>query len=333
MKTLLFSLILLFNLNTYAQESLPDGLYAKFITNKGDILLKLYYQETPLTVINFVGLAQGNKKNSANNDEPYYDGLKFHRVIKNFMIQGGDPLGNGTGGPGYKFPDEITHLKHDSAGILSMANSGPNTNGSQFFITHLATPHLDGKHTVFGKTVKGLEVVNKIKKGDVIKKVEIIRIGEEAKNFQTDESAFINQHKQLGLTSKALRDLDSKKFQQFISKNYLNSQKTNSGLHYIVLKKGVGKQAKIGDKVEAHYILKLQNGKEIANSYKQNKPLTSKVGVGQLIKAWDEILPMMKVGEKRLIIAPYPLAYGEKGYNIIPPKATLIFEIELLKIH
>ena len=333
--SILFFLALLLSLNTAKAtfDKLNDGLYAKIITNKGDILINLAYKKAPLTVINFVGLAEGTKKNNVLSGQPYYDGLKFHRVVNNFMIQGGDPLGNGTGGPGYQFSDEITNLKHDSAGILSMANSGKNTNGSQFFITHLPTPHLDGKHTVFGKVVSGLSVVNKIKKGDAIKHIKIIRVGKVAKTFQTNQKAFLAQQTKYKKKSQQANIEQKKEFLKFIKTYYPNSQSTPSGLHYIVLKKGAGKQAKVGDTVTAHYILKLTDNKEIANSRKERTPFTTQIGVGRLIKAWDEMLPTMKEGERRIIIAPYQLAYGQKGVGIIPPKATLIFDVELLKIN
>ncbi len=173
------------------KSELADGLYAKFVTSRGDILCMLEFEKTPLTVCNFVGLAEGTKKCNKPEGTRFYDGLKFHRVIQRFMIQGGCPRGTGTGGPGYKFPDEFDKsLKHDKPGILSMANSGRNTNGSQFFITHVPTPHLNNRHTVFGHVVKGQNVVNAIKKNDLIKKIEIIRVGDKAKAFKTDEAAF-----------------------------------------------------------------------------------------------------------------------------------------------
>lgn len=166
-------------------EPAEDGLYARITVSKGEVLLKLEHQKAPLTVANFVGLAEGKIKNDAKPaGTPYYDGLKWHRVIYPFMIQGGDPAGNGQGGPGYKFRDEIhPDLKHNRAGTLSMANAGPATNGSQFFITHKETPWLDGKHAVFGYVVSGQDVVDGTQQGDSITKVEILRVGKDAKNF------------------------------------------------------------------------------------------------------------------------------------------------------
>ena len=172
-------------------KDLKEGLYAQFDTSKGQIIAVLYYKQVPITVINFAGLALGTIASNQNPSKKYYDGIVFHRVIKDFMIQGGDPTGTGRGGPGYKFPDEfVDELKHDSPGILSMANAGPGTNGSQFFITHIATPWLDNKHTVFGKVIKGQDVVNKIEQGDKINALTIIRIGKDALAFKTDQESF-----------------------------------------------------------------------------------------------------------------------------------------------
>lgn len=181
-----------FIVNVNAGEYKDDGLYAEMDTTKGKIVLVLEFEKVPITVCNFVGLAEGTIKNEAKKKgEPYFDGLYFHRVIKDFMIQTGCPKGNGTGGPGYTFPDEFhASLRHDRPGILSMANRGPNTGGSQIFITHKATPWLDRKHAVFGHVLDGMDVVNSIQRGDKIKTVRIIRVGEKAKKFKTDNDTF-----------------------------------------------------------------------------------------------------------------------------------------------
>lgn len=204
--SLIITLFLFFALNGYSTSSfvvaskyevlgkekkpkLEKGLYAEIETSKGKILLKLEMEKTPLTVANFVGLAEGKIKNSAKADGvPFYDGLKFHRVIANFMIQGGDPQGTGMGGPGYAFKDEcFDDMKFTGPGILAMANAGPKTNGSQFFITHVATPWLNMKHTIFGHVLEGQDVVNSIAQGDTIIKIKIIRKGKVAKKFKADK--------------------------------------------------------------------------------------------------------------------------------------------------
>src|SRR6056300_1723373 len=187
-------------------NDLKHGLYAQMNTNKGSILIELHYDKTPLTVCNFVGLAEGTITNTFKGaGEAYYNGLTFHRVIDNFMIQGGDPTGSGAGGPGYQFADEIhPELKHTGPGILSMANAGPGTNGSQFFITHVATPWLDGKHTVFGKVIDGQDVVDAIQGGDKIEKLEIIRKGDAANNFEVSKEAFDKMNEEI--TRKAMEE-------------------------------------------------------------------------------------------------------------------------------
>ena len=311
----------------------PDGLYAKIETNKGDIYLKLEYKKTPMTVANFVGLAEGTIPNTARPHQPFYNGLIFHRVIKDFMIQGGCPKFNGTGDPGYKFPDEIdTTLKHDGPGILSMANAGPNTNGSQFFITHKETPWLNGKHTVFGKVVTGQDVVNAIQQNDTIRKIIILRKGKDAENFDAPkifETLKKQKENEIILAQKQREELE----QKIIHEKFANAQTSPSGLKYIIEKEGDGPKPSVGQTVVVHYTGTLLDGKKFDSSYDRHQPLEIPIGVGKVIKGWDEGIMMLKKGSKAKLIIPSSLGYGEQGYpGVIPPKSWLIFDVELLDI-
>jgi peptidylprolyl isomerase len=310
------------------------GLYAEMETSKGMIVLKLEYEKTPMTVANFTGLARGLIKNDIKNNEPYYDGLTFHRVINDFMIQGGCPKGNGTGGPGYKFPDEIDRsLKHDEPGVLSMANAGPGTNGSQFFITHKATPWLDGKHTVFGKVLFGQDVVNGIEKGDLIKKLEIVAIGEKAESFEISQSAFDNYRNKF-LSGADERTEKEKKIQLGIIENQWPSAiKHESGIQYVVHDAGTGNtKPQKGQKVKVHYTGKFLDGKQFDSS-KDRGPIDIPIGVGRVIKGWDIAIMDMVEGEKRTLIIPPHLGYGKRGYPpVIAPDSYLVFDVELLSI-
>lgn len=309
---------------------MQDGLYANFHTTKGDILVELEYKKTPGTVGNFVALAEGKLENKAiPQGKPYYDGLQFHRVIPDFMIQGGDPKGNGTGGPGYNFEDEINpDLKHDAPGKLSMANSGPGTNGSQFFITHTATPWLDGKHTVFGKVLEGQEVVDKIKQGDKIEKLEIIREGDEAKQFNAVEEFRIFNG------TKAERETAAKEQQEELLGELASGfEETPSGLRYKIEKKGTGAKAEKGKTVAVHYKGMLPDGKVFDSSYQRNEPIEFPLGKGQVISGWDEGIQLLNEGGQARFVIPSHLAYGERGAGgVIPPNATLIFDVELVSV-
>ena len=312
------------------KSDLKDGLYAEIKTSKGDILLELEYKKVPMTVMNFVGLAEG-VLNLQDEGEPFYDGLNFHRVIPDFMIQGGCPKGDGTGGPGYRFPDEFDpSLKHTGPGILSMANAGPGTNGSQFFITHVATPWLDGKHSVFGHVVEGQNVVNKIKTGDRIESVTIIRVGEDAEKFVCTKQAFSDLVEKVEEEANKKEAEEQKKIDREIDNRYPGAIKTPSGLKYVVLKEGSGdKSPKYGQNVTVHYQGTFLNGKIFDSSILRGEPATFKIG--QVIEGWNEALQTMKRGEKRTLIIPYQLGYGIHGYpGVIPPKSTLIFDVELL---
>jgi len=316
-----------------AADKLADGLYAKFDTSKGEIMVRLEFEKTPLTVANFVGLAEGSKDSNKSKGTHFYDGLTFHRVIADFMIQGGDPQGTGVGGPGYTFPDEIdSSLKHDGPGVLSMANAGPGTNGSQFFITHVATPWLDGKHTVFGRVVSGQEVVNKIAQGDTIKTLTIVREGDKAKAFKADQKAFDDLLKKIADASQAKLQSETAKQQATIKQKWPKAITTPSGLMYVVTKEGTGDATpKKGATVTAHYTGTFLEGGKFDSSVDRNQPFQFPVGMGRVIKGWDEAFLAMKKGEKRTLIIPPGLAYGARGAGgVIPPNATLVFDVELL---
>lgn len=307
----------------------PDGVYAEMVTNKGTIYLNLHYKATPLTVSNFVGLAEGKIKNSAKAEgTPYYNGLKFHRVIENFMIQGGDPAGNGTGGPGYQFEDEfVDSLKHTGPGVLSMANAGPGTNGSQFFITHVKTDWLDNKHTVFGKVIKGQDVVDAIRQGDSIVELRIVRKGAEAEAFQVDNNSFAN------VRDRKLKGKDFARFEEEVLKLYPTAKKTSSGLWYVVTQEGTGTKAMPGKTVKVHYSGKLADGSEFDNSYMRGEPIEFTLGVGQVIPGWDEGIALMSVGAKYKLIIPSTLGYGPRGAGgVIPGNSTLVFDTELVEV-
>ncbi|MCC4214318.1 peptidylprolyl isomerase [Leeuwenhoekiella parthenopeia] len=309
---------------------MQDGIYAKFHTPKGEILVKLEHEKTPGTVGNFVALAEGNLENSAKKQgTPYYDGLKFHRVIPDFMIQGGCPQGTGTGNPGYQFDDEFdSSLKHDTPGVLSMANAGPGTNGSQFFITHTATPWLDGKHTVFGKVVEGQDVVDAVAQGDKMEQVEIIRVGEQAEKFNAVEAFRTFE----GAREKRIAEERAKKAEA-LDKLSQGFKETKSGLRYQIIQEGNGKKAETGKMVSVHYKGQLADGTVFDSSYKRNQPLDFQVGVGQVIAGWDEGIGLLKVGDKARFVIPSDLGYGSRGAGgVIPPDAILVFDVELMDV-
>ena len=306
-----------------------NGIYAKFTTSKGDVLVNLEFEKTPGTVGNFVALAEGNLENSLNpQGTPYYDGLKFHRVIPDFMIQGGCPLGTGTGNPGYKFDDEFhPDLKHDTPGKLAMANSGPATNGSQFYITHVPTPWLDNKHTVFGSVIEGQDVVDAIAQGDEMK-LEILRIGDLAQNFNAVEAFRTFEG------SREKREAEEKaKQKEMLDKVAAGYDETESGLRYQILQKGNGKKATKGAGVSVHYKGQLLDGTVFDSSYKRKEPIDFNVGLGQVIAGWDEGIQLLQVGDKARFVIPSNLAYGSAGAGgVIPPNATLIFDVELMAV-
>lgn len=351
---LLLSIFTLFTSCTKSYDNLKEGLYADIETAKGNMIVKLEFEKVPNTVANFVTLAEG--KNPFVSEEfkgkPFYDGLKFHRVIGDFMIQGGDPNGDGSGGPGYKFKDEFhPDLKHSKAGILSMANAGPSTNGSQFFITHKETPWLDNMHTVFGEVVEGLEVINTIAADDVIEKITIIRIGNAAKKFDAVK-IFKNYYSSV---AKEIKEAEEKTKQiienkaKEITTLKATGTKTKSGLIYQILKKGGDKKPSNGAQVFVNYAGYLENGQLFDTSYedvaklfgKFNQqraqqggytPIPSTIGNLQFIPGFIEGINMMNFGDKLMLYIPAELGYGQQGAgDVIPPNANIIFEVELLE--
>ena len=311
---------------TGAQANYPDledGLYAELITSEGTILISLEYDKVPITVANFVGLVEGDL-NEQGDMEPYYDGLTFHRVIANFMIQTGDPTGTGSGGPGYTFPDEFhPRLLHTGPGVVSMANRGPNTNGSQIFITHQATNHLDGKHSVFGRVLVGQEVVDKIKQGDKIRKASIIRVGDSVKNYEVTREDFNGLIADYW-SSRRAADL------RLIEEKWPETNETVTGIRYIILQEGEGGENPGSDStVTVNYTGMFIDGTIFDTTSRRGEPLA--FPVNRVIQGWQEMLKGMVKGEIRLAIIPPEQGYGEQGFQgVIPPNSFLVFEMELL---
>ncbi len=316
-----------------ATTAAKEGLFAEIQTPKGKMLLELYYQKTPITVANFVALAEGTHPFVSENykGKKFYDGLLFHRVIKDFMIQGGDPLGNGSGGPGYAFKDEITEDTFTGPGILAMANAGPKTNGSQFFITHKETSWLNGKHTIFGKIITGQDVVNAIVQNDAIQTITIMRNGAAAKAFDAPK-VFADYYNAIAAEEQkaeaARQAANAVVLKEFTEKGNV----TPSGLRYIVLQEGTGEKPLATSNVKVHYTGMLTDGKIFDSSVQRGQPID--FGLNQVIKGWTEGVQLMPEGSKYKFYIPYQLAYGDRGAGgVIPPKADLIFEVELLKIN
>lgn len=341
---------------------LEDGIYANMKTNKGDILLKLEFEKTPVTVANFVSLAEGTNEQVVDSlkGKPYYDGIVFHRVIADFMIQGGDPTATGSGSPGYKFIDEFPKneegeliLKHDKPGILSMANSGPTTNGSQFFITHKDTPWLDGLHTVFGNVIKGQSVVDSIAQMDTIQSVEIIKLGKDAKKFKADEkftTYFEKQAEELKKKEEALKIVHEEALKKF-EENRAKAIELPSGLKYVITETKDGVKPNSGASVKVHYAAYGTDGKLFMSSYKDvseryqvyneardkqggYEPFTTVYGPeARLIPGFREGLQQMKVGDKAMFFIPSHLGYGPQGARgMIPPNTDLVFELEITEL-
>lgn len=354
LKFLAVGLIAFFSSCNDPYSKLEDGMYADIKTNKGEIIVKLEFEKTPITVANFVSLAEGKNPfvDEQFKDKPFYDSLKFHRVIPDFMIQGGDPAGDGSGGPGYKFKDEFhPDLKHSKGGILSMANAGVGTNGSQFFITHKETPWLDGKHTVFGEVIEGKQVVDSIIANDIIEKVTIVRKGANAKKF--DAVKIFKDYFSVDAVAQkeAQKVLDKTKADKAAAIAALKTEgtTTKSGLIYKITKTADGKKPAKGSQVFIHYAGFLQNGELFDSSYEDVSKLFGKYDANRaqqngyqpfpfnfgdkqgLIPGFIEGIELLSIGDKAMVYIPSRLGYGNQGAgNVIPPDTDIIFEIELL---
>ena len=325
MRRLLVIFTLLFS--TFSIANLDDGIYAHLTTSKGEITVELAYKKAPLTVTNFIALSEGTKVSNKELGTPFYDGLVFHRVIDEFMIQGGDPKGNGTGGPGYMFADEFSDLIHDRPGVLSMANSGPNTNGSQFFITHVPTPWLDGKHSVFGSVVEGMDVVNSVKQGDILEAVRIERVGAEANQFAANEDSFnalISKANENILASLKRRQQD---FESYVSLSYPSAKETDLGYFTRVNKQGDDVSPNKGQIVSVDIALKANTGEVMRAA---GSPIPFILGNGEIISIVEENAQEMTIGEERTVIATYESVFGDAPSGNIPQDAFIIFDLILI---
>ena len=349
-----FIIILIINFScNMSQKNNNDTIYASIETSKGTIKANLYYDLTPVTVANFISLTEGENKEVSEQykGKKYYNGITFHRVIPDFMIQGGDPTGTGSGSPGYNFKDEfIDELKHNSGGILSMANAGPATNGSQFFITHKETPWLDGVHTVFGKVVVGQEIVDKIEQGDSIINIEIIREGSSAKRFNAPKifsNHFKEEEKRKKEAEKALDKLKND-VSNIHEKLKEKARETSTGLKFFINEKGNGEMVDENKTILTHYAVYFEDGNlldtsilDVAEKYNMfdsrraqaggYSPIEAKVGPkDMMIQGFKEGLKLLKIGDKATLFLPYYLAYGETESRGIPAKSNLIFEVEIV---
>ena len=326
----------------YKYEDLGEGIFAEFYTNKGLIVTKLYFEDKPLTVSNFVSLAEGNNPLVTDSLKgiPFYDNTLFHSVVPDFIIQGGDRTATGLGHPGYKFADEFiifksgkVKYKHGTKGVLSMANSGVNSNGAQFFFTQKETPWLDGKHSVFGFAQKGRTVLDDIQAMDTLYAVKIVRQGKQAQVFNAPE-IFVNRLAYLDSLEVAKEQEYVLKKEAFLEQmNYPEAELSPKGIRIFTKVAGNGPRAQSNQLLQVHYVGYLEDGTVFDSSYKRNKPLTFRLDVDQLISGWTEGIRGLREGSEVTLFIPYYLAYGEEGrLPLIPEKADLVFDMKLVKV-
>jgi len=315
-------------------RDLPEGLYAEIITSKGDIVVQLEAERAPMTVMNFVGLAEGTIENETAPGDPFYDGLSFHRVEPGFVIQGGDPNGDGTGGPGYQFPNE-THpeLRHDKPGIVAMANSGPDTNGSQFYITMAPTPHLDGGYNIFGEVIEGMEIVSEIEAGDRIREVNILRYGPQAEDYEATDEAFE------ALMTAVYEDREAQRVQAqqdmiaAMRDRWPNATEyEDTGMLLAEIEPGVGAPPQEGEEIELHIVFSLPDGRQLDSTRDRGEPQRFTYLRDRLIRGLEVAAGTMLVGERTVAIVPPELAFGAAGLQpAIAPNSYVVFDIERLR--
>ena len=330
------------------------GIFATIVTNKGDIMLELDYEHVPMTVANFIGLAEGKIKNDAYPESiPYFNGSIWHRVVPGHVIQAGMPnVGKEMEGPGYEFPNEIyTGMSHNKAGMLGMANAGPNTNGSQFYITLGDRSYLDGNYTLFGYVVNGMEVVNKIVQGDTIKSISIERIGKKAGNFTVTSESFFQMVAEAKIKLKADEDKKAKDEAAMIQSNWSKAVTTASGLKFIVMNEGIGSIPGKGSVLKVQYEgTFLLNGNKFFSTANEGKPNNTdapeefeyRVGITDINPGINEMLSDMKAGEIRIVIVPSKMAYDISGFYgkeikgkkrfVISPNISLVYQIKVLEM-
>lgn len=329
----------------------PDGIYAELHTNKGLIVLSLAHEKTPMTVASFIGLAEGTIKNDVFPEKiPYFNGTRFHRVVPGHVIQAGTPNTDGTAQLGYMFPNEIhPGLSHTRAGVLGMANGGPHTNGSQFYITLGDRSYLDGDYTVFGEVIAGMDVVFAIVQGDVINEVKIVRSGDVAGRFRADTETFQNLVVQV--RKKVENQEKEKKAREsaIIQDKWPGAIETDTGLMYIIASEGTGRVPGSGSKVRLRYTGEILGGTAFfsagdgqPNEEPPAEDFVFVIDENEIHSGFDQSVARMRAGEKRIIIVPSRLGYGTGGFYarekkgkkrfVISPNSTLVYEIELLEI-
>lgn len=328
----------------------PDGLYAELTTNKGVIVLQLEFEKTPMTVASFVGLAEGTVENKAlPPGTPFFDGTVFHRVVAGHVIQAGMPKATERG-PGYTIPNEIVPgLDHGRAGMLGMANAGPHTNSSQFYVTLGDRSYLDGNYTVFGHVVAGLDVVNAIVQGDAVERVTIVRVGPKAQAFRPDTAMLRRLVAEVQARVKAADEEKAREEEAFLLATYPRALVSPNGNRYVVVRAGEGDAARPGDKVLVKYTARLRAGLTFSSSAEGGRPAAGEVaeafefeaGKTKITAGLDEAVLSMKKGERRTVIVRGAQAYtGSGNYGkeipgqkrlVIPPATMIVYDVEILK--